>query len=180
MYKVFFLIVCTLLLSACENNYSVTEQEISKVSNAELRRFQNERPLILKVRGNEINVVLETVSIDLKSEDGGKVVFKTQGKLTANLTFLGRTVSHSQSFSPVFIAGLTYVDGQFFLNNPRLDPSTKVTSGPMEQKIYAYMDQLATKIEQLPIYRLEHSIKEKIAAKLIKSIEITDTEIRFM
>ena len=167
-------------MTACKNYYSVTEQEISKASNTELQRFQKEHPLSVNVRGNEISVFIETVSVDLKSENGGKVVFKTHGKLTANLKILGRTVSHSQSFSPIFTAGLTYADGQFFLNNPRLDPSTLVSSGPMGQQIYAYMDQFATKIEQLPLYRLEHSIKEKIGAKVINSIEITDTEIRFM
>lgn len=172
-------IIATLLLTGCQNP-AISEAEVNRKIEGYISQHQNVTPFAGQLKNIAINYDIGTVDVDFRSQEGGQVITQLGGTLEGKVKVLGRELALSVPFSPEIASRLRYADGKIYLQDLRvLD-----WGGNLPRVLKPHTDKLevmaAQYLQKIPIYTLNHSMKEKLAASVIKRLEIKDDQLVFV
>jgi len=167
------------LLAGCQAP-SISETEVNRKLGSLIADHQANNPFAGRLNNVAINYDISVADVDLQSRDGGQVVTQLRGTLKGRVNVLGRDVAISVPFSPDVASGLHYADGKIYLRDLRV----LSWGSNVPRLLRPHLDQLelmaARYLERIPIYTLNHSMKEKLAASVIKRLDIQDDQLVFV
>lgn len=168
----------SLLLAGCQAP-AISEAEVNRKLVSYIEQYQHKNPFAGRLNNVVVNYDISSVNVDFRSHDGGLVVTQLRGTLEGSVNILGRDVMVSVPFSPDVASGLHYAEGNIYLRDMRvlnwgnLPPVLRPHLGRLEFMAAQYL-------ENIPIYTLNHSMKEKLAASMIKRLDIQDDQLVFV
>ncbi len=169
---------CTLLLAGCQQN-SITESQLNQRIERQLAT-QNNQPLRLQAGQLQLQYHIEDIAVDLQSQRGGRAISQLTGVLRGQLQIFGQPIKLEAPFNPVLASGLRYDKGQIFL----AEPTVESWGQPLPPALQPYVQQLqqmaAEHLKTVPVYQLDNSLEEKLAAKMLRDIQIKDDRLQFL
>ncbi len=169
---------CTVLLAGCQQN-SISETQLNQRIERQLTT-QASKPLQLRAGQLNMQYTIDTIQVDLQSQQGGRAISQLTGTLTGQLQIFGQPIKLAAPFNPVLASGLRYDKGQIFLANPTVESWGQ----PLPPALQPYVQQLqqmaAEHLKAVPVYQLDNSLEEKLAAKMLRDIQIKDDRLQFL
>ncbi len=177
MKKLMVSLLVILGLSGCVSSPYVTEAQMNKRAQQVIEQYQLRSPLTANLPNTEVLFDIKQAKVDLQSANGGQMVLNLDGSIKGTVSILGIKRTLSVPFSPQLVSPLRYDEGNIYLNSPsvlnwgdKIPPMIADSIRPFENVISLYL-------QQVPIYTLDHSLEEKIAAKIIRKIKIQDDKL---
>lgn len=180
-----FLALLSLSLSGC-NSFRISETKVNddlakQIESAQDTRFE----LASEGQAVALNLAIKQADIDFLERDGGVIAIALMCDLTGEVSAFGQDFSLTTQINPEFEAGIRIQDQDLFLVAPRLTQVAIKGSSFDEKLIRSTLGSLQNRVEQVlrqyfdqhPVYTLNHSPFEKLAASLVSDIEIKDDSL---
>ncbi len=171
---------------------SISEAELNRQLVTQLRQRGLEHNVIhLRQPQQQLQLELQLsdVQLQLLEQRGGIARVSLASDLDGQLILFGQRMRLKAQLEPEMESGLRYAEGALYLVQPRLTrlalkgpPADRELLQPLLALIQPALEQeLARYFDHYPVYRLEHSLEEKLAAQALQSVAIRDgrLELRF-
>ncbi|WP_394181860.1 DUF1439 domain-containing protein [Marinomonas posidonica] len=174
-----------LTLTAC-NSFRISESKINDDLTKQIETAQDTRfELAAEGQAVALNLAIRQANVDFLERDGGVIAIALMCDLTGEVSAFGQNFSLTTQVNPEFEAGIRLQDQDLFLVAPRLTQVAIKGSSFDERVIRTALGSLQDRVEQVlrqyfdqhPIYTLDHSPFEKLAASLVSNIEIKDDSL---
>ncbi|BFM50699.1 DUF1439 domain-containing protein [Marinomonas sp. THO17] len=172
----------SLTLSGC-NRFRISETKVNEdlakqIDSAQDTRFE----LAAEGQVVALTLAIKQADVDFLERDGGVIAIALRCDLTGEVSAFGQNFSLTTEVNPDFEAGIRIQDKDLFLVAPRLTQVAIKGSSFDEKILRSTLGSLQDRVEQVlrqyfdqhPIYSLNHSVFEKLAASLVSDIEIKD------
>lgn len=175
-----------LLVAGC-SGMTITEKQINQAVTKEIAQGkQNHVQIELNGSGTlDMDLLVEKATVDLTKKDGGLALVTLKSKLSGTVNAFGQNFTFSTDVTPSFESGVRLEEDRLYLVAPKITSIEVYGSNFSDQMLRSTMGSLHGDFEKAladyfnkhPIYVLNHSIEEKLAAKMIKKITINEDAV---
>lgn len=179
-----FLVWAAVLLAGCSGlqqltRFEISERELQQAAESAIQSNLEQLPLIESAL-LKVDLQVEDVSLDLVADAGGAVKAGFASTLTTEVPLVGTVKTQ---FAPQVRAGLKLDGDAIYLVNPELlsvgaasEAGARIDEW-LGQNGVVLRDALDAYFSRNPIYRLDNGPQEKLAAQVLKRIEIRDDRL---
>lgn len=179
MKKLWLFVGIALLLTGCQD-LVISEAEVNRKAERFISEHQRLDPFAGKLSNVVVNYDIDDIQIDFQSSAGGQVITRLSGTLAGKVRVLGRDLSLKVLLTPQLVSSLRYSDGKIYLKEPRVLDWGGGLPGVLKPHENKLETMASSYLQDVPIYTLNHSLKEKLAASVIKRISIKDDQLVFV
>ncbi|AEF55976.1 DUF1439 domain-containing protein [Marinomonas posidonica] len=174
----------SLILTGC-NSFRVSEADVNKDLAKQLEQSKETRLALTSGDAVVLNLAIKAAKVDFLERDGGLISVALMCDLTGEVSAFGQSFSLTTDVNPSFESGIRLQDKQLFLVAPRFTQVVISGSRFDENIIRSTLGSLQDKVEVAlrdyfdhhPVYELNHSPFEKLAASMVSDIVIEDDSL---